>query len=67
MADRSYTRPDAPDVPPSHKRTDNAVTPQPRQRETAEERRDKRTAVARDKQAELKREAAERRDRKRGS
>jgi hypothetical protein len=46
---------------------DKAASPQPRQRESAEERREKRTAVARDKQVDLKREAAERRERKRQS
>jgi hypothetical protein len=39
----------------------------PQKRETAEERREKRTAVARDKQVDLKREAAERRDRKKNA
>lgn len=62
MAD--HPRPDA-QLPP--KRTDAQAPHQPRQRETAEERREKRTAVARDKQADLKREAAERRDRKNSS
>ncbi|MDX6708970.1 MAG: hypothetical protein QOK16_2360 [Solirubrobacteraceae bacterium] len=67
MADRSKARPDAPDAPTSTKQMDKAASPQPRQRESAEERREKRTAVARDKQVDLKREAAERRERKRQS
>jgi hypothetical protein len=56
-----------PDAQPPPKQTDARAAHQPRQRETAEERREKRTAVARDKQADLKREAAERRDRKNSS
>jgi hypothetical protein len=67
MADRSKARPDAPDASTSTKQADKAGSPQPRQRESAEERREKRTAVARDKQVDLKREAAERRERKRQS
>jgi hypothetical protein len=62
MAD--HPRPEAQSPP---KQMDAPAPHQPRQRETAEERREKRTAVARDKQADLKREAAERRDRKNSS
>jgi hypothetical protein len=57
MVDQSHPRP-----PPQ--RTDLPGSQQPRQRESAEERRSKRTAAALAKQVDLKREAAERRDRK---
>jgi uncharacterized membrane protein YqiK len=53
-----------PDTQPAAKRAEPEGPQQPRPRETAEQRREKRTAVARDKQADLKREAAERRNRK---
>jgi hypothetical protein len=61
MADRANPRP--PGKPPPQ-RTDLPGSHQPRQRETAEERRSKRTAAALATQVDLKREAAERRDRK---
>lgn len=61
MADQAHPRPDA---PPPPERANTAGTHQPRQRETAEERRSKRTAAAIATQVDLKREAAERRDRK---
>ena len=61
MADWNDPRPDAPST------SANRAEQQPRQRETAEERRSKRTAAALATQVDLKREAAERRDRKKQS
>jgi len=60
MADREDPRPPTRSKPRSE-------TGQPQQRETAEERRSRQTAAALATQVDLKREAAERRDRKSSS
>ena len=57
MADRTNYR------PPARPQNQSGAY-QPRQRESAEERRSRQTATALAKQVDLKREAAERRDRK---
>jgi len=57
MADRTNSR------PPARPQSQSGAY-RPRQRESAEERRSRQTAAAIATQAELKREAAERRDRK---
>jgi hypothetical protein len=61
MADRTGSRPPTPRPKPG---APQAGPNQPRQRETADERRVRQTATALAKQVDLKREAAERRDRK---
>lgn len=58
MADRTNSR------PPARPQHGPGSSFQPRQRESADERRSRQTATAIAKQADLKREAAERRDRK---
>jgi len=60
MADRTNSRPPA-------RAPARTGAYQPRQRESAEERRSRQTATALAKQVDLKREAAERRDRKSAS
>lgn len=62
MADQEQPRPDAKDA--SEKKAQKQTFEPARPRETAEERRSKRTAEAIATQADLKREAAERRKRK---
>jgi hypothetical protein len=65
MADK--TPPDRPLTPSRPKRPPVTVTHQPRKREAAEDRRARQAATAIAAQADLKREAAERRERKNSS